>query len=716
MEVANSELPRPATAADELPWLHVHEYTPWGVQIAASHDTCHGHSAPVHYGIANARAALITDNVAVVVGGRNLPTESVEFTCRTDLFDVQETKWLAHYDIKGDMLRRQGHSVVSLGTGDARRAIVFGGEELEAANHGSTITYLGDCYELSYANNIMYCSPLLPSDPLSSLDSIPNERAWHTATAVTLSADGAKTDAVLVLGGVTTGGAYLSDGWALSVEKTDGVVAKWTPVSPTGTSPLPLAFHHAAAVSDGGEVVVIGGRRAPRGAMLDGVYILDINANTWSQLALTGPSPPAWTARCCLSALSVFVPLEADTRRLMQIKKNNETKSDSLEDACQILVFGGFATDSPVTDPTRIALLDPATGAVREVHAPNLGLTTYLGQASLTTPDAKSLFVFGGVDARARQYTDTVSAIHFWKPQPGSRDEDGESNQVTNGVHTKQFDNGDEYTGEMDAQRLRRQGQGRCVYHNGGVYEGEWLQDERSGQGVMTYANGDTYTGQWQQDKRHGTGMYEVSGHSTASNRYEQRYDGQWAEDAKMGSGIATFSDGSVLTGTWKDGVLATQSVRLDSYDDGNGVCTYIGEVLDGLPRGQGESKHVRESYAGGWLHGKRSGQGMLTLYDGTTYRGDWKNGKKNGFGVCEYARTKDKYDGKWVGGVRCGRGRCTYANGCVYDGEWRDDKCHGVGRYTFADGTFYDGNWHENKFYGDGALVFDLDEPLSTE
>ena len=40
-----------------------------------------------------------------------------------------------------------------------------------------------------------------------------------------------------------------------------------------------------------------------------------------------------------------------------------------------------------------------------------------------------------------------------------------------------------------------REGQGKCKYANGDVYDGAWIADVRAGAGSCNYENGDKYTG-----------------------------------------------------------------------------------------------------------------------------------------------------------------------------------------------------------------------------
>ncbi|TMW68354.1 hypothetical protein Poli38472_005822 [Pythium oligandrum] len=703
---------------DEILWLHASEYSPWGVHASKTQDPKRPStpSSPfsAHFGLTGAQAALLNDRIAVVVGGRDHPLDRISSTCRLDLFDLRDDKWLATVDIKGELTPRIGHSVASV----AGNVVVFGGEqaiETDLPEQYST-TLLSDCYELHLAQNVLSCSVIDTSTSPTALCA----RAWHTATSVHFTRPGStkKSDGMVVLGGCDATGKFLDDVWVLVVDRDPAspeiVNKSWMQLSPTGNSPLPLAYHSAVAVEDGAKIVVVGGRHEAQTGMLDSVFVLDLVGNAWNQVTLTGLLPDS-IARCRLTAISLNVPIDETTGRLLQIKKPEPNASGSEEELqmppseSRILVFGGVSESAPTTDVSRLALLDLEKACAREIHAPTLGLRSFMNHACVTSSDAKSVYFFGGIDPMTRQYVDSTTAIHFWKLQPGAGDNDEEDNNA-NAIRTKPYENGDVYTGEMDRKGEIRHGQGKCVYADGRVYEGEWIDDHRHGNGVMTYADGTTYAGEWEADQRHGYGIQEA-GSSDAPGRREKRYEGTWSHDKRDGKGTVTYSDGSRIEANWQQGVSARESCRIEGYDDGNGVCTYIGDVENGLPHGNGESRHAKEMYVGEWDTGKRSGQGISTLFDGTTYRGEWRNGKRNGFGVCEYARTRDRFDGKWVGDVRCGRGVCYYANGSQYDGQWKDDKCHGVGRYTYPDSTFYEGQWKENRLCGDGAFVLNLDD-----
>lgn len=711
----------------------------------------------------------------MLVGGRELPFEAFSDTSRLDLFDLNTNKWLQSYDIDGSFVSRIGHSVVTVHD----RVFAFGGERITSdveivpvagALSPDWNVLFNDVHELSFSDNVLRCRELNfsattthdpPSgDSATTAVSHPCERAWHASARAKYSPaeDKPSDDAVLVLGGKDASGRILADVWLLVLEKASpqpedpgshdhskspplGAFApRWIQLSPKGNSPLPLAYHSAVTLNEGSQVIVLGGKQAAgAGPMLKSVFVLDLLTNTWSTLSLSPSSPledsKALTARCCFTALSLVLPMEEPNEKIVQF--TDEIPLEAIDEKRAqlghevIFIYGGFSELSPALSTTSCVLLDVANGSIRELSTPNVGFTSYMGHASVSTCDGQSMYLFGGVDPRTNQFINTTTALHFWRPQliiDGLIDDDDAS---ANPIKTKSYDNGDVYVGEMalavspqqsTASSSCRHGLGKCTYANGDEYDGAWEHDQRCGQGTMTYANGDVYVGEWRDDQRHGYGIRQLAVSSSSNNsrqRVEVKHEGHWHNDEKCGGGTTTYLDGSQLVATWENGGVA-QHGRIASFDDGNGLCSYTGQLSahSGLPEGEGTSEHAdsRETYSGQWHLGRRSGHGFATLLDGTTYTGDWKNGKRNGFGTCTYARTRDVYTGKWVGGVRCGRGVCTYANGSAYDGEWRDDKCHGHGRFTFAGNSasksaFYEGSWCEHKFCGDGALVLNMDD-----
>ena len=49
-------------------------------------------------------------------------------------------------------------------------------------------------------------------------------------------------------------------------------------------------------------------------------------------------------------------------------------------------------------------------------------------------------------------------------------------------------------------------------YHNGDVYQGNWVGGERNGEGNYVWKSGETYFGNWVGDKMHGSGRLSKKG------------------------------------------------------------------------------------------------------------------------------------------------------------------------------------------------------------
>ena len=102
---------------------------------------------------------------------------------------------------------------------------------------------------------------------------------------------------------------------------------------------------------------------------------------------------------------------------------------------------------------------------------------------------------------------------------------------------------------------------------------------------------------------------------------------------------------------------------------------TYIGEMKDGVPNGQGMCAFADgEKYIGTFKNGHYDGQGTYTI-DGSKYIGEWKDGK---------------YDGQ---------GTFTSPNGSNLQGEWRDDRPYRTsGTLVQPDETVEVGTWNHDK------------------
>ena len=110
----------------------------------------------------------------------------------------------------------------------------------------------------------------------------------------------------------------------------------------------------------------------------------------------------------------------------------------------------------------------------------------------------------------------------------------------------------------------------------------------------------------------------------------------------------------------------------------------YIGEIVNGLPEGQGILYADDGSrYEGGWKNGKLEGKGIAYLNNGDRYEGDWKNGLKEGKGIYYYNREPykgDRYEGEYKNNKQEGKGILYYNNGDKYEGDFKKGKQEGKG------------------------------------
>ncbi len=99
------------------------------------------------------------------------------------------------------------------------------------------------------------------------------------------------------------------------------------------------------------------------------------------------------------------------------------------------------------------------------------------------------------------------------------------------------------YTGYINEESREPNGEGRMVYNNGDIYDGEWVEGIQEGEGVFQYNNGDTYEGLWKNGKKDGSGVYIWSD--------GKKYDGEYREDKRDGEGVYTGWTGYISTYGW---------------------------------------------------------------------------------------------------------------------------------------------------------------------
>jgi len=125
---------------------------------------------------------------------------------------------------------------------------------------------------------------------------------------------------------------------------------------------------------------------------------------------------------------------------------------------------------------------------------------------------------------------------------------------------------------------------------------------------------------------------------------------------------------------------------------------TYSGEVLDGIPNGQGTWNSLDgQQYVGQWQDGLWHGEGTHIAADRSENTGEYQSGQRNGQSTWSHPDGR-KYVGEFREDQMHGQGVHTFSNGDRYTGAFENDKQHGQGTYTFSDGSVVAGDWQNGK------------------
>ena len=123
--------------------------------------------------------------------------------------------------------------------------------------------------------------------------------------------------------------------------------------------------------------------------------------------------------------------------------------------------------------------------------------------------------------------------------------------------------------------------EGHCIYTNGDVYVGDFVQSARHGQGTYAYhPNHHTahYTGAWQQNIRHG--------HGTLTYRNNDYYEGEFQNGQRHGYGIFVWvSTQASYQGQWEDGLYHGTGTLVDHITN----TRYVGQLEQGQKHGVGQ-------------------------------------------------------------------------------------------------------------------------------
>src|SRR5512145_681773 len=91
-------------------------------------------------------------------------------------------------------------------------------------------------------------------------------------------------------------------------------------------------------------------------------------------------------------------------------------------------------------------------------------------------------------------------------------------------------------------------GNGKYVYSNGFIYEGNFVNGLREGRGMLKGADGSWFDGMWVKDKFEGQGTYVWPNGA--------KYIGAWTNGVQNGYGIYFYTNGDKYTGYFKDNLF----------------------------------------------------------------------------------------------------------------------------------------------------------------
>ena len=167
-----------------------------------------------------------------------------------------------------------------------------------------------------------------------------------------------------------------------------------------------------------------------------------------------------------------------------------------------------------------------------------------------------------------------------------------------------------------------------------------------------------------------------------------------------QGFGVQYYPSGNQFYGKFQEGV---PSIGIMLYSGGT---ILRGTFKDGLLKGEGMVQWANgDIYEGDFQEGVRTGRGIIKWADGDIYEGDFQEGVRTGRGIIKWANG-DIYEGDFQEGVRTGRGIIKGANGVIYEGDFLSDQLHGEGTMIWPDGTIYDGDWKDGKREGTGITT----------
>lgn len=316
-----------------------------------------------------------------------------------------------------------------------------------------------------------------------------------------------------------------------------------------------------------------------------------------------------------------------------------------------------------------------------------------------------------------------------------------------------------------------RHGNGKIIYNNGDVYNGEWVNNLKSGYGIYQFSNGNVYEGKFSSDFPNGEGKivyerYEINGIKS--------YKGSFRDGKYNGIGVIEYEDGSFLESVFHYGKIIDSRMsklmkddkiyygkidismkeniknidksflglvyntksgetrqgyfnnNLEEHDISNSIVIYFpnGDVFKGKYDSQerkfiGRNKNKTGDVAEGDFNSeyRLEGKGVILMKSGEKREGLFKDGRLNGIGRVLYSNG-DEYNGEFNDDKKHGKGVLLLkSKGVEYDGDFINDVKSGNGheKYVFLNESYF-GEFHDDKKEGNGIYTFSNNDTYKGE
>ena len=213
-----------------------------------------------------------------------------------------------------------------------------------------------------------------------------------------------------------------------------------------------------------------------------------------------------------------------------------------------------------------------------------------------------------------------------------------------------------------ESVNLNRQAKnGRHIFPDGSIYEGELVMGKPNGYGVHELANGDAFEGQHKDGLAHGHGTRRYK-----SNPEIVQYVGNWKSGKRDGFGTLILSDSSRMVGDWENDYF-----HFGEFLGSNGLVMTGKWEKEFLEEGFVRSVDGTE-FTGEFMNDGSFKQGTYLDVNGDRYTGYFKNNNFHGFGILR-KKNGTLYTGTFKDGVYSSYGILRESDDSVYSGEFKN-------------------------------------------